>query len=101
MIDIGLRCGQLMAERSDIHRMNIIERTRLWYRLERIGKLEPEQEVAVTPLRSLRFYKPKYMPTKGTSLWYEIFELQEGLKLLENKITEMQAVKRKHYSKYT
>ena len=40
MMNLGLRCGQILAERADIKKMNIIERTALWYRLERIGKPE-------------------------------------------------------------
>ena len=32
------RMGQMMAERGDLKRMNIVERTELWYRLERIGQ---------------------------------------------------------------
>ena len=38
MINWGLRASQINAKRNDPRTMNIIERTRLWYRLERIGK---------------------------------------------------------------
>ena len=37
-MNFGLRCGQLMSERSALSSMTIIERSALWYRLERIGK---------------------------------------------------------------
>jgi len=48
-MNFGLRAGQLMAERSDVRRMNIRDRTALWYRLERIGAATetPKEEVIV------------------------------------------------------
>ena len=49
MINFGLRCGQMMAERSDLRHMNQSEREVLWYRLERIGKTPPEPEPDATP----------------------------------------------------
>lgn len=46
-VNFPLRCAQIMAERADLNRMNIIERTALWYRLERIGEkqdIEPQKK---------------------------------------------------------
>jgi len=41
--------GQMMAERGDLKRMNIVERTELWYRLERIGQPPAPLKSETTP----------------------------------------------------
>jgi len=43
------RMGQMMAERGDLRRMNIVERTVLWYRLERIGQPPEQPQYKTTP----------------------------------------------------
>lgn len=37
-IDFNLRCGQMIAQRSQLKDMNIAQRHALWFRLERIGQ---------------------------------------------------------------
>lgn len=79
-MNLGLRCGQLLAERSNIKRMNIVERTRLWYRLERIGQeTEPIDSKQTSTLTSV----PSYRQLKD-----DIDQLKARLIHAENKWNE-------------
>ena len=86
-INLGLKCGQMMAERADIKRMNIVERTRLWYRLERIGvePIEPEQASSIVPGKVVNYRQ----------LNANIEQLKARLIHAENKINQIYDKKKK------
>ncbi|KKM69339.1 hypothetical protein LCGC14_1451850 [marine sediment metagenome] len=85
MLNFGLRCAQLMADRGDTRKMNIIERTALHYRLERIGQEFPVektiQEIELTPMRI-------YMNIDRKSM-----ELQKRIALLESQVSSLKGKK--------
>ena len=66
-----------MAERSDIKRMNIIQKTSLWYRLERIGQ-EPKKEE-----------EPIYQDMEWTpKQWDTVQQLKGQVLYLQGKVNE-------------
>ena len=87
MMNFGLRCSQILAERSDIKKMNIIERTALWYRLERIGGERDEEgqtpfrETYVEPEHITRIYTHLSIDKKALELQQRIVSLEEKEKL--------------------
>ena len=76
-MNFGLRFEQMLAERSDLRKMNIIQKTALRYRLERIGAW------------------PEPTPVEETT------ELQwEALKVLRQELEGMKVyLKKKAYDK--
>jgi len=92
MINLGLKYGQLMAERANIQRMTLPERTALWYRLERIGK-EPE-ELFVEPPRIT-------MISTRIDIDKKALELQKRIVSLEEEIKRMRTYANKKTNRYT
>ena len=83
----GLRCGQLLAEEGDIRRMNIIERTALWYRLERIGN-------PYWPYKEESIDTPTPEPEWTKKQWDIVQQLQGQVRFLSSKVNEMRASKK-------
>jgi len=71
-MNYGLRCGQMMVGRHSEVMSNIVERTALWYRLERIGQepIEPPAKSEVVP------------PNR------QVLQLKAHLVYLQNKVNE-------------
>lgn len=94
-LNFGKRMGQMMAERSDISHMNIIQKTSLWYRLERIGQEPPallEDRVAL--IEQTLEHQPDW-----TRQQFGRLEQLEGRVIhLENKLTEIRAKKKGSYT---
>jgi len=88
-MNFSLRCGQLLAERANIQRMNIIDRTAWWYRMERIGQPLPEEPKEVI-----------YTDEQWTNRqWDEVQQLKAMVLHSQKKIDEMRAnAKKKRYS---
>jgi len=88
-MNFWLRCGRLLAERANIQRMNIIDRTAWWYRMERIGQPLSEEPKEVM-----------YTDNQWTNRqWDEVQQLKAMVLHSQKKIDEMRAnAKKKHYS---
>jgi len=74
-MNLGLRCAQMMAERANIKGMNIIERSKKWYRLERIG--QPLSEERFEPEQVTRIYTHINIDNKALELQKRIVSLEE------------------------
>lgn len=81
MINWGKRCGQILAERADIKKTNIIERTALWYRLERIGQ-ECSENGTPEPKHITTIYTHLGIDKKALELQKRIVSLEEEIKKL-------------------
>ena len=85
MINFGLRCGQIMAQRGSLRSMNIVQRTALWYRLERIGEPPMQPEGVVPP--------PLENPERewAREQWQYVQQLRAQVNYLNDKVTELRA----------
>lgn len=77
-MNLGLRCGQILAERRS---MNIIERTALRYRLERISQAEIETHTP-EPKQLTTIYTRINIDNKTLELQKRIVSLEEEIKKL-------------------
>lgn len=96
----GLRCGQLLAERADIKRMNIVERSAFWFRYDSFSNpywpytedTHPdrhiEREITPQPMRI-------YLNIDRKSL-----ELQKRIALLETEVNTLKEIKTKKSNRY-
>ena len=81
-MNFGLRCGQMMAERNK--GLDIVGRTALWYRLERIGAWpEPQQAEETTELQ-----------------WEALKVLRQELEGMKVYLKEKSSVKKRGSYKY-
>jgi len=76
-MNFSLRCGQLLAERANIQRMNIIDRTAWWYRMERIGQPLPEEPRVE---QVTRIYTRIDVDKKALELQKRVVTLENSLK---------------------
>jgi len=76
-------CGQMMAERQAEIMGNFIERSALWYRLERIGESKPLEdfiEGKSQDLDDLGNRLRKYMPEWNRKQWDKLQQLESEVK---------------------
>lgn len=87
-MQLGKRCSQILAE----HPKNIIGRTELWYRLERIGNVLCDDSSLTGDIDSTK----RYFPLESESaLEQEVLRLKAQVLYLQRKINEMRLSRKK------